>query len=74
VIHVPTLEELHKQGLAAPIAWTSGRTPKVTHWRITSAGQQLIYDAMHANALELRAADDEHRRNTPPKPPSRWDS
>jgi len=69
---VPSVEQLAKLRLAKPAARTAKGA--ITAWVIDPEGQQMIYDAMHENALELRAADDEHRRITPVTPPSRWDA
>jgi len=52
--HVPTLEELAARGLA---------TVHGTHHTPTREGQQMIYDAMAANAAAC-LADDDLRRQT----------
>lgn len=71
-MHVPNVAELVKMKLAIPAARTAKGT--ITAWRILPEGQRLIYEAMHANAVQLREEDEGRRRRTPPTPRSRWDA
>lgn len=59
--HVPTLPELHTQGLATVVGRNANGDP--THYLATPKGQQMIYDAMRRNAEKL-AADPDLARET----------
>lgn len=54
-VHVPTCNELYRQNLAVAIERNKKGEPTV--YRLKSAGQQMIYDAMRHNAERGKALD-----------------